>query len=165
MEIPDEVLHTIRREYKEPDQRIVEVMLKEIDCSDLSEKEAVKVMAAVLDLAKGNSIKVADYVKAANQDYRDVIYWAYYYEDDPFRLLRELLEDLMASGVFSDDEVLQSKRASAGSDYRAEMLKICEILKRNEKGITIQQFEMIKRIAKRLKIEPSELEGLKMKNN
>jgi hypothetical protein len=36
----------------------------------------------ILELSKGNLDKVREYVKAAQTDYRDILYWAEYYEND-----------------------------------------------------------------------------------
>jgi len=43
------------------------------------EQEQERVQIAILDLAKGSTDQVLGYVLAAKEDYRDVLYWAYYY--------------------------------------------------------------------------------------
>jgi len=43
------------------------------------EREQERVQIAILDLAKGSTDQAPDYVLAAKEDYRDTLYWAYYY--------------------------------------------------------------------------------------
>jgi len=43
------------------------------------EREQERVQIAILDLTKGSTDQVLGYVLAAKEDYRDVLYWAYYY--------------------------------------------------------------------------------------
>lgn len=43
-------------------------------------REPERVQLAILHLAKGKPDDVVEYTDAACRDYRDVLYWAYYYE-------------------------------------------------------------------------------------
>src|SRR5467141_3819617 len=61
--------------------------------------EPARVTWDILELSKGSLEKVRQYVKAAQTDYRDVIYWAEYYDRDP--LVRghdpkKLVDDIIA---------------------------------------------------------------------
>jgi hypothetical protein len=49
-------------------------------CGDLAEPERVQV--AILKLADGDLNSVEHYVDQAILDYRDVLYWAFYYPGD-----------------------------------------------------------------------------------
>jgi hypothetical protein len=51
--------------------------------------EAARVARDILQLSKGSVEQVADLVKAANRDYRDIIYWAEYAADDPLMRSRD----------------------------------------------------------------------------
>jgi hypothetical protein len=45
--------------------------------------EPARVTWDILELSKGSLEKVRQYVEAAKTDYRDVLYWAEYYDRDP----------------------------------------------------------------------------------
>ena len=52
----------------------------------------------ILELSKGNLDKVKQYVKAAQTDPRDVMYWAEYYDTDPLlqgKDPKKMVEDLL----------------------------------------------------------------------
>ena len=62
--------------------------------------EPARVTWDILELSKGSLEKVRQYVKAAQTDYRDVLYWAEYYDHDP--LVRghdpkKLVDDIIAN--------------------------------------------------------------------
>ena len=42
--------------------------------------EPERVQLAILELAKGNARDAAHYAEQAIKDYRDVLYWAFYYD-------------------------------------------------------------------------------------
>jgi len=79
------------------EQRTLERMDREFQGSDKASAvellkgyagpEAARVVWDILELSKGDLEKVRQYVQAAITDYRDVLYWAEYYETDP--MLRE----------------------------------------------------------------------------
>ena len=63
--------------------------------------EATRVVWDVLELSKGNVEQVRHFVRAAQSDYRDVLYWAEYYATDPMlrgrdpeQMAREMLAKL-----------------------------------------------------------------------
>ena len=45
--------------------------------------EAGRVIWDILELSEGSVEKVRQYLQAAQTDYRDVLYWAEYYHNDP----------------------------------------------------------------------------------
>ncbi len=66
--------------------------------ADYRGAEAERVALDVLALSRGDVAAVRRYVRAAQVDYRDVLYWAEYYDSDPLlegrdpeQLVRELL--------------------------------------------------------------------------
>ncbi len=66
--------------------------------ADYRGAEAERVALDVLTLSRGEVEAVRRYVQAALRDYRDVLYWAEYYDSDPLlegrdpeQLVRELL--------------------------------------------------------------------------
>ena len=78
MPLGQALLDRIAREFGEADRSAVIDSLK-----TYAGPEAERVPRDILHLAKGSAEKVADLVKAANRDYRDVLYWAEYAADDP----------------------------------------------------------------------------------
>jgi hypothetical protein len=61
--------------------------------------EPARVTWDILELSKGSSEKVKLYLKAAKTDYRDVLYWAEYYDRDPLvrgRDPRKLVDDIIS---------------------------------------------------------------------
>ena len=61
--------------------------------------EPARVTWDILELSKGSLEKVRQYVKAAKTDYRDVLYWAEYYDRDPLvrgRDQKKLVDDIIA---------------------------------------------------------------------
>lgn len=114
--------------------------------------ESERVQTAILDLAKGNKEKVAHYAEAARQDYRDVLYWAYDYENDPFRLLEELLKSLRAGRVLTRQEVTEVNRAGNGTYYRRSIEKLCQLIGEKDKTLSPEHYEMIRRLGAILKM-------------
>ena len=72
------ILERIRREFQGADQNCVVELL-----ANYLGPEGDRVRWDILDLSKGEVEKIGEYVKAAQTDYRDVLYWAEYYENDP----------------------------------------------------------------------------------
>jgi hypothetical protein len=53
----------------------------------------------ILNLSEGGLGKVRDYMKAAQTDYRDVLYWAEYFKDDPMlhgRDPKQMVSEILA---------------------------------------------------------------------
>jgi hypothetical protein len=73
-------LERIRQEFQEPDQDgVIELLTR------YSGPESDRVRWDILELSKGELGKIGEYVKAAQTDYRDILYWAEYYKNDPLR--------------------------------------------------------------------------------
>lgn len=94
-------------------------------------REIERVHIGILDLAQGDVAKVLNYVKAARQDYRDILYWAFYYDDDPFRLLEEPVKDLQKQETVSFQDVQEVRKATRGTRTPAIFCRGCrgEILR------------------------------------
>jgi hypothetical protein len=61
--------------------------------------EKDRVIWDILELSKGNVEKIGEYVKAAQTDYRDILYWASYYQDDPMlrgRDPKQMVDEIIA---------------------------------------------------------------------
>ena len=61
--------------------------------------EAGRVIWDILELSKGSIEKVRQYLEVARKDYRDILYWAEYYDNDP--LLRngdpkQMVDEILA---------------------------------------------------------------------
>ena len=78
------ILERIRREFQGADQNCVVELL-----ASYSGPESDRVRWDILELSKGNLEKVRECVKTAQTDYRDILYWAEYYTNDPLLLGRD----------------------------------------------------------------------------
>ena len=61
--------------------------------------ESRRVHWDILELSKGDLEKVRHYVEAAHTDYRDILYWAEYYDKDPMltgRDPKKMVEDILS---------------------------------------------------------------------
>ena len=61
--------------------------------------EATRVRLAIIVLAQGDAAEVEKLVKAGNEDYRDILYWAEYPEDSGTGTRREMAERYRALGI------------------------------------------------------------------
>ena len=87
-------LDRIRREFRGPDQNGVVELL-----ASYSGAESDRVRWDILELSKGRLEKIGEYVKAAQTDYRDILYWAEYYENDPLlrdRDRKQMVDEIIA---------------------------------------------------------------------
>ena len=88
------ILERIRREFQDPDHDGVIELL-----TGYSGPESDRVRWDILELSKGEVGKVGEYVKAAQSDYRDILYWAEYYKSDPLlqdRDPKRIVEEIIA---------------------------------------------------------------------
>ena len=87
-------LERIRQEFQEPDlDGVIELL------ASYSGPESDRVRWDILELSKGELGKIGEYVKAAQSDYRDILYWAEYYRDDPLlrgRDPKQVVEEIIA---------------------------------------------------------------------
>ena len=87
-------LERIRQEFQEPDQDgIIELL------TGYSGPESDRVRWDILELSKGELGKIGEYVKAAQSDYRDILYWAEYYTNDPLlrgRDPKKMVDEIIA---------------------------------------------------------------------
>ncbi len=82
MSLEQRTLERISREFLASDQALVIELL-----NGYIGAEITRVVWDVLALSKGSLQSVRHYLQAAQTDYRDVLYWAEYYDTDP--LLRD----------------------------------------------------------------------------
>ena len=127
------------------------------------EPETERVQLAILDVAKGKKADVARHVSSALLDYRDVLYAAYYYEDDPHRLLRELLTDLEETRRLTRDEAQAVLRATRGTLYHDAFEKLCEIMVRKETRLTRDAYQRVERLGQIVN-QPAQLWAPLVKN-
>jgi hypothetical protein len=97
------ILERVSREFKDSDRDAVVQLLE-----SYAGPESDRVRWDVLELSEGGVGKVRDYIKAAQTDYRDILYWAEYYKDDPMLRARDpkqVLDEILAKfgGRMSDD--------------------------------------------------------------
>ena len=88
------VLDQIAKEFPATEQTSVTELL-----SSYSGPESGRVTWDILKLSNGSLENVPRFVQAAQVDYRDVLYWAEYYENDPMlrgRDPKQLVEEILA---------------------------------------------------------------------
>ena len=78
MSLDSRTLERVANEFSASDQVLVIESL-----SGYSGPEAERVAWDILKLSKGNLESVRRYLQVAQTDYRDVLYWAEYYDTDP----------------------------------------------------------------------------------
>ena len=78
------ILERIRREFQGTDQNCAVEPL-----ASYSGPESDRVRWDILELSKGELEKIGQFLKAAQTDYRDILYWAEYYKDDPLLRSRD----------------------------------------------------------------------------
>ena len=94
MTLEQRALDRIAKEFSESEQTSVIELL-----SDYSGPETGRVTWDILELSKGRPEKVRYYVETAQKDYRDILYWAEYYDNDPMlrgRDPKKLVDDILA---------------------------------------------------------------------
>src|SRR5438270_14047212 len=90
-------LERIRQEFEGPDQNGVIELL-----ASYWGPESERVRWDILELSKGKLEKIGEYVKAAQTDYRDILYWAEYYKYDLLLRVLELIhivDEIMATWI------------------------------------------------------------------
>jgi hypothetical protein len=96
-------LERVSREFKNSDRDAVVQLLE-----SYAGPETDRVRWDILELSKGGVGRVREYINAAQTDYRDILYWAEYYKDDP--MLRDRDPKKMV------DEILAKLRSTARGD-------------------------------------------------
>ena len=88
------IIERIGLEFKGPEQnRVLELL------AGYSGPESDRVRWDILELSKGELEKIGQFVKAAQTDYRDILYWAEYYENDPLlrgRDPKQMVDEIIA---------------------------------------------------------------------
>jgi hypothetical protein len=72
------ILERLTRQFHSAEQDTVTQLL-----TSYSGPESDRVRWDILELSNGRLDNVREYVRAAQTDYRDILYWAEYYKDDP----------------------------------------------------------------------------------
>ena len=88
------ILERVSREFKDSDRDTVVQLLE-----SYVGPESDRVRWDILELSEGDVGKVRNYIKAAQTDYRDILYWAEYYKDDPMLRSRDpkkMVDEILA---------------------------------------------------------------------
>jgi hypothetical protein len=88
------ILKRVSREFQDSDRDAVVQLLE-----SYVGPESDRVRWDILQLSEGGVGKVRDYIKAAQTDYRDILYWAEYYKDDPMlrgRDPKKMVDEILA---------------------------------------------------------------------
>ena len=87
-------LERIRQEFQEADlDGVIELL------ASYSGPESDRVRWDILELSKGELGKIGECVTAAQRDYRDILYWAEYYTNDPLlrgRDPKKMVDEIIA---------------------------------------------------------------------
>ena len=78
MSLEDRLFERIATEFANGDRTAVIELL-----SSYSGPEPDRARWDILELSKGKLEKIRHFVEAARVDYRDILYWAEYYDNDP----------------------------------------------------------------------------------
>jgi len=88
------IIERIGWEFQGPDQnRVLELL------ASYSGPESDRVRWDILELSRGKLEKIGEYLKAAQTDYRDILYWAEYYQNDPMlrgRDPKQMVDEIIA---------------------------------------------------------------------
>jgi hypothetical protein len=88
------ILERVSREFQDSDRDAVVQLLE-----SYVGPESDRMRWDILDLSEGGLGKVRDYMKAAQTDYRDVLYWAECFKDDPMlhgRDPKQMVSEILA---------------------------------------------------------------------
>jgi hypothetical protein len=88
------ILERVSREFQDSDRDAAVQLLE-----SYAGPESDRVRWDILELSEGDIGKVRNYIKAAQTDYRDVLYWAEYYKDDPMlrgRDPKQMVNEILA---------------------------------------------------------------------
>ena len=88
------ILERVSREFQDSDRDAVIQLLE-----SYAGPESDRVRWDILELSEDSVGKVRDYIKAAQTDYRDILYWAEYYKDDPMlrgRDPKQMVNEILA---------------------------------------------------------------------
>ncbi len=94
MSLEQRALERIAKEFPAAEQASVIELL-----SGYSGPENGRLTRDILELSKGSLENIRRFTKAAQIDYRDILYWAEYYENDPMlrgRDPKQLVEEILA---------------------------------------------------------------------
>jgi hypothetical protein len=92
-EMEPRILQRLTREFEAAEHEVVVQLL-----ASYSGPECDRVRWDILKLSNGSIDKIREYVRAANTDYRDILYWAEYYKDDPMlqgRDQKQLVDEIL----------------------------------------------------------------------
>jgi hypothetical protein len=93
MSLEQRTLERISEEFSGSNEALVIELL-----SGYSGLEIGRVIWDILELSKGSLESVRQYLQAAQIDYRDVLYWAEYYDTDPMfrgRDPKQMVDDII----------------------------------------------------------------------
>jgi len=117
--------------------------------------EVDRVRFDILLLANGDLSEVKRLVNIANQDYRDILYWAEYYEHDPWILWQRLVEHLKKSSCLSASQAQYFLDLKGAGFWRepslAALKELCDVLEKNSVPLSKDDFEQIRAYGKRWK--------------
>jgi hypothetical protein len=94
MSLEQRALQSIAKEFPAAEHALVIALL-----GGYSGPESGRVRWDILELSKGSLENLRRFTKAARSDYRDILYWAEYYENDPMlrgRDPKQFVEEILA---------------------------------------------------------------------
>jgi hypothetical protein len=124
--------------------------------------EPVRVQLAILELAKGNPKDVAQYTKAALNDFRDVIYWAYYYDNDPYPPLSDLIDELVDTRKLTAEDAFRIRNEPGVTAYYWILKGLIAELTARRILVTTEQRDTLIRLCRLLKIPQKQLANIRL---
>lgn len=152
------VIKKIQADFPQSEWEDVEKALREYGTAS-HHAERDRVHFDILLLANGDLKEVKRLVKAGTQDYRDILYWAEYYDNDPWILWQQLLETLNNAHHLSQTETQHFLNAKGAGFWRdpslASLEELCHLLVEKHVELSKDVFEQIRAYGKRWKAKAS----------
>lgn len=145
-----DIAQKIRTDFPQSAWAAVEKALLQYDYA-----ETDRVHFDILLLANGDINEVERLVELANQDYRDILYWAEYYDNDPWILWQRLIEHLKSAAYLSPSQAQCFLDIQGAGFWRepslAALEELCDFLETHSVRLTEDDFERIRTYGKRWK--------------
>ncbi|MBN1605615.1 MAG: hypothetical protein JW940_03240 [Polyangiaceae bacterium] len=152
LDATDDDLGALLAEFPEEQRELVRAELGRYGERDYH-REVARVRRDVLRLARGDLEAVRRLMDAAVVDYRDVLYWAEYRDDDPWWLWNRLLSALVETGLVQADD---RDRLDQGGGFLREpslvaLERLVGYLKEREAPLSHDVYEQLRAYGKRWK--------------
>ncbi|MFC1745489.1 hypothetical protein ACFL35_15955 [Candidatus Riflebacteria bacterium] len=148
------ILQKIQKEFhKEKWQEIIDLLNKY--GSRPYHKEIERVQYDILLLSEEDISLVSHYVETALTDYRDILYWAEYYDNAPWVMWNKIIKEFREKKIITKADSERLKNIAHTGFKRVESLtaleKLCTLLLKKGKKLAKEEYEQIRQYGKRWK--------------